>query len=237
MTDTAFTHQPEARDTTITKTVNKSASAYRTISEAADELAVPQHVLRFWETKFSQIRPMKRSGGRRFYRPEDIAVLQTIKHLLYDQGYTIKGVQRLLKLRRGVGMMDAEPIELPDAPEMLTLKPQIVVKQPQQPMSPQSMMKEAMEMAADNIEQVVEELEADLLASDDLFAQIPEHLPAKPAMLMATGLMEGNPVPHPEKPVEAAPQAAHAAMQLTGEQHQQLSALLAELRMLKTMLN
>lgn len=75
----------------------KSASAFRTISEVADTLDVQQHVLRFWETKFSQIRPLKRGGGRRYYRPEDLALLTRIHHLLYTEGYTIKGVQKLLK--------------------------------------------------------------------------------------------------------------------------------------------
>jgi DNA-binding transcriptional MerR regulator len=75
--------------------VAKGPEAFRTISEAADELHVPQHVLRFWETKFPFIRPMKRAGGRRFYRPSDIAVLKGVRHLLHDEGYTIKGVQRL----------------------------------------------------------------------------------------------------------------------------------------------
>jgi DNA-binding transcriptional MerR regulator len=75
--------------------VTKGPEAFRTISEAADELKVPQHVLRFWETKFAFIRPMKRAGGRRFYRPQDIAVLQGVRRLLHEEGYTIKGVQRL----------------------------------------------------------------------------------------------------------------------------------------------
>ena len=75
----------------------KSATAFRTISEVADDLDVQQHVLRFWETKFSQIRPLKRGGGRRYYRPEDVALLKTIHNLLYTEGYTIKGVQKLLK--------------------------------------------------------------------------------------------------------------------------------------------
>jgi DNA-binding transcriptional MerR regulator len=73
----------------------KGPEAFRTISEAADELHVPQHVLRFWETKFSFIKPMKRAGGRRFYRPADIAVLRGVRRLLHDEGYTIKGVQKL----------------------------------------------------------------------------------------------------------------------------------------------
>ncbi len=75
----------------------KSADAFRTISEVADELHVPQHVLRFWETKFPQVRPLKRGGGRRYYRPEDVFLLRRVADLLYTQGYTIKGVQRLLR--------------------------------------------------------------------------------------------------------------------------------------------
>lgn len=75
----------------------KSAAAFRTISEVADELDVPQHVLRFWETKFPQIRPLKRGGGRRYYRPEDVDLLSRIRVLLYQEGYTIRGVQRLLR--------------------------------------------------------------------------------------------------------------------------------------------
>ncbi len=75
----------------------KSASAFRTISEVATELAVPQHVLRFWETKFSQVKPLKRAGGRRYYRPEDVALLRRIHRLLYREGYTIRGVQKLLR--------------------------------------------------------------------------------------------------------------------------------------------
>ncbi len=85
--------------------VTKSPSAFRTISEVANELEVPQHVLRFWESKFSQVRPLKRGGGRRYYRPEDVELLRRIRALLYDDGYTIKGVQKLLREngRRPVG--------------------------------------------------------------------------------------------------------------------------------------
>ena len=75
----------------------KAAGAFRTISEVADDLGVPQHVLRFWETRFFQVRPLKRGGGRRYYRPEDVALIKKIHHLLYTEGYTIKGVQKLLK--------------------------------------------------------------------------------------------------------------------------------------------
>ena len=81
--------------------VAKSASAFRTISEVASELDVPQHVLRFWESKFSQVKPMKRGGGRRYYRPEDVELLRHIRSLLYDDGYTIKGVQKVLREKTG----------------------------------------------------------------------------------------------------------------------------------------
>ena len=75
----------------------KSPEAFKTISEVAEELDLPQHVLRFWETRFRQIKPLKRGGGRRYYRPDDVLLLKGIRHLLYAEGYTIKGVQRILK--------------------------------------------------------------------------------------------------------------------------------------------
>lgn len=84
--------------------MNKNADAFRTISEVAGELDLPQHVLRFWETRFPQIKPLKRAGGRRYYRPRDIEVLRAIKHLLYNEGYTIRGVQRVLK-EQGAGAL------------------------------------------------------------------------------------------------------------------------------------
>ncbi len=91
----------EAEAESRMRTVRKAPTAYRTISEVSEDIGVPQHVLRFWETKFSQIRPLKRGGGRRYYRPEDIQVLRRIQRLLYEEGYTIKGVQRLLKEQKG----------------------------------------------------------------------------------------------------------------------------------------
>ncbi len=92
----------------------KAPTAFRTISEVADELQIPQHVLRFWESKFPQLKPLKRGGGRRYYRPEDIALLKRISDLLYTQGYTIKGVQRLL---RDGGLEEGAP-ELPPPGEL-----------------------------------------------------------------------------------------------------------------------
>jgi len=77
--------------------MDKSPDAFRTISEVAEDLDLPQHVLRFWETRFTHIKPMKRGGGRRYYRPQDVELIKGIRYMLYDQGYTIKGVQKLLK--------------------------------------------------------------------------------------------------------------------------------------------
>ncbi len=84
--------------------MDKAPEAFRIISEVASELDVPQHVLRFWESRFAQIRPMKRGGGRRYYRPDDIDLLRGIRHLLYSEGYTIRGVQRLLR-EQGIGFV------------------------------------------------------------------------------------------------------------------------------------
>ena len=86
--------------------MDKAPEAFRTISEAAEELDVPQHVLRFWETRFGQIKPMKRGGGRRFYRPADVELLKGIRSLLYGEGYTIRGVQRILR-EEGVAYVTA----------------------------------------------------------------------------------------------------------------------------------
>ncbi len=95
----------------------KAPTAFRTISEVADELHIPQHVLRFWETKFIQVKPLKRGGGRRYYRPDDIALLRRISDLLYIQGYTIKGVQRLLREGGGKLSDDIPPATLDERAE------------------------------------------------------------------------------------------------------------------------
>jgi DNA-binding transcriptional MerR regulator len=96
--------------------LNKAPDAFRTISEVADELDLPQHVLRFWESRFPHVRPMKRGGGRRYYRPEDIDLLRGIRHLLYGDGYTIRGVQRILReqgVRTVQSMGQGHPVSLP----------------------------------------------------------------------------------------------------------------------------
>jgi DNA-binding transcriptional MerR regulator len=92
--------------------MSKTAEAFRTISEVAGELDVPKHVLRFWEGRFPQIRPMKRGGGRRYYRPEDLALLRGICHLLHGEGYTIKGVQKILR-EQGVEQVKQIGIDVP----------------------------------------------------------------------------------------------------------------------------
>jgi DNA-binding transcriptional MerR regulator len=107
--------------------LDKAPEAFRTISEVADELDVPKHVLRFWEAKFSQLKPMKRGGGRRYYRPEDVALLKGIRLLLYSDGYTIRGVQKILREQgprsvmeyQGLGDADgADETEAPDGPRV-----------------------------------------------------------------------------------------------------------------------
>jgi DNA-binding transcriptional MerR regulator len=91
----------------------KSAGAFRTISEVAGELNVQQHVLRFWETKFTQVKPLKRGGGRRYYRPEDVELLRSIRALLYNDGYTIKGVQKLLREGGMKSVRNPQPDQAP----------------------------------------------------------------------------------------------------------------------------
>lgn len=100
----------------------KGPDAFRTISEAADELGVPQHVLRFWETKFSFIKPMKRAGGRRFYRPADITILAGVRRLLHDEGLTIKGLQKLHR-EQGIKSVTAGSGEHVAAPRRVVAEP------------------------------------------------------------------------------------------------------------------
>lgn len=111
--------------------LRKAPNAFRTISEVADELHIPQHVLRFWETKFPQVRPLKRGGGRRYYRPDDISLLRRISDLLYIEGYTIKGVQRLL--REGGGKL-ADDIPPPSPEERAGAEAALAPEQPQHAM-------------------------------------------------------------------------------------------------------
>src|SRR5579859_1821538 len=109
----------DAPDTTAaSRRPVKSEAAFRTISEVSEDLDVPQHVLRFWESKFAQIKPLKRGGGRRYYRPEDVVLLGHIRDLLYRDGYTIRGVQKLLREPGARGRMEAGE---PESPQSQTL--------------------------------------------------------------------------------------------------------------------
>jgi DNA-binding transcriptional MerR regulator len=112
----------------------KAPSAFRTISEVADELHIPQHVLRFWETRFPQVKPLKRGGGRRYYRPDDIALLRRISELLYVQGYTIKGVQRLLREGGGVLADDIPPATIFEREEAERERRVVASNEPELPM-------------------------------------------------------------------------------------------------------
>src|SRR5579864_8919406 len=104
--------------------MEKSPEAFRTIREVADSMDLPQHVLRFWETRFPQIRPLKRAGGRRYYRPEDIERLRLIRRLLYDEGYTIKGVQKLFK-EQGVQALSIAGEPAPAADVAMGVRPNV----------------------------------------------------------------------------------------------------------------
>lgn len=116
--------------------VDKSPDAFRTISEVAEDLDLPQHVLRFWETRFTQIKPLKRGGGRRYYRPDDVALITGLKTLLYGQGYTIKGVQRILK-EQGPRYVQAvgrgQIVPGPEAAEPTPARPPTTVGRPVDP--------------------------------------------------------------------------------------------------------
>ena len=109
MTETLFPDLGAAAPAETGLRPQKSSTAFRTISEVADDLDVAQHVLRFWESKFAQVRPLKRGGGRRYYRPEDVDLLRQIRSLLYDEGYTIKGAQKLMRARRARPAQADEP--------------------------------------------------------------------------------------------------------------------------------
>jgi DNA-binding transcriptional MerR regulator len=114
--------------------LKKAPTAFRTISEVADDLHVPQHVLRFWETRFPQVKPLKRGGGRRYYRPDDVVLLRRISDLLYVQGYTIKGVQRLLIEGDGGLQGELPPPDHSDAGDLL--EPPPPEPEPQPPSGP-----------------------------------------------------------------------------------------------------
>jgi DNA-binding transcriptional MerR regulator len=113
----------EVGERTGTRRVGKSDTAFRTIGEVAEDLDIPAHVLRFWESKFSQLKPLKRGGGRRYYRPEDIQLLRRIRQCLYQEGYTIRGVQKLLGGGADPGDNGVAGPDPADAPSLFPLEP------------------------------------------------------------------------------------------------------------------
>jgi DNA-binding transcriptional MerR regulator len=144
----------------------KSAGAFRTISEVATDLNVPQHVLRFWETRFAQIRPLKRAGGRRYYRPEDVELLRRIRDLLYRHGYTIRGAQRLLREQGRSGDVPPPPASEPEGeaemPSLLAPLPAAVEPPPgaTAPAAPPVLQAAAAPGRSDHIGEVIAELTA-----------------------------------------------------------------------------
>lgn len=146
--------------------MDKAPEAFRTISEVAEELDVPQHVLRFWETRFNQIKPMKRGGGRRYYRPSDVDLLKGIRTLLYGQGYTIRGVQRILREAgmphvAGIGRGEIEPERQNEADEAPSPKaaPKVVRAEEEKVEEPQEQSKLSAE-SLDQLRQALNELAA-----------------------------------------------------------------------------
>ena len=114
----------------------KGPDAFRTISEVAEELGLPQHVLRFWETRFPQIRPIKRGGGRRYYRPGDVELLRGVKQLLYGEGYTIRGVQRILREQGGRKLAQSAGAAAQSAPAQPAVDPDVHAPRPAAPQEP-----------------------------------------------------------------------------------------------------
>lgn len=148
--------------------MNKSAEAFRTIGEVADELQIPKHVLRFWEGRFPQIRPMKRGGGRRYYRPEDMELLRGIRALLHAEGYTIRGVQKILRehgvdqVKAAAHRMAAVQASAPTAPSSRKRgrKPLAKVAAPAAPVArPESKARQEPAIAKNQIQSAIRELQ------------------------------------------------------------------------------
>lgn len=135
--------------------MDKAPDAFRTISEVADDLDIPQHVLRFWETRFSQIKPMKRSGGRRYYRPDDVDLLRGIRRLLYGEGYTIRGVQRILK-ENGIKAVQGL-VSSAAAPGLSPIRGEPVLRAPARPTPEPRSEPEPDENVAEELEDEVED--------------------------------------------------------------------------------
>ncbi|WP_441241562.1 MerR family transcriptional regulator [Tardiphaga sp. 768_D3_N2_1] len=146
--------------------MDKAPDAFRTISEVADDLDIPQHVLRFWETRFTQIKPMKRSGGRRYYRPDDVDLLRGIRRLLYGEGYTIRGVQRILKengIKSVQGLVDGHAAPSFAPMSAAAVAPRVQAKRP---VVEEEHEEEEVEDEAELEEEIEEEAEDEAEAED-----------------------------------------------------------------------
>ncbi len=143
--------------------MDKAPEAFRTISEVADELEVPKHVLRFWEAKFAQLKPMKRGGGRRYYRPEDVALLRGIRFLLYNDGYTIRGVQKILREHGPRYVMDYRRLaeESEDEEDLLPVReiPDVAAEAAQGGGAARAALRTARKMNGDTLSELLEEIE------------------------------------------------------------------------------
>jgi DNA-binding transcriptional MerR regulator len=198
----------------------KSAEAFRTISEVALELDVPQHVLRFWESRFAQVRPVKRAGGRRYYRPDDVDLLKGIRSLLYIDGLTIKGVQKVLKER---GLRHVTEVGRGNAPPPQTL----VIERP---------------VVVEKIVYVEKQVAVSAPAPAPVKKARPAHLRSVPAAMSLPffdspkAVVEEPPVAVIEPVIEAVEIAAEPETGLPDEEREKLDALLDELEMLKSRL-
>ena len=159
----------EVHEAAAGRRANKRASAFRTIGEVAEDLDLPAHVLRFWESKFPQLKPLKRGGGRRYYRPEDIALLRRIRQCLYQDGYTIRGVQKLLR-EGGLGEAGASPSPEPEEASLFPLEPiPAPVPRPRRVATPPKVV----EPIASTVDRAaLEEARQDLIAVRELLNQL-----------------------------------------------------------------
>ena len=208
---------------------HKSAEAFRTISEVAMELDVPQHVLRFWESRFTQIKPVKRAGGRRFYRPEDVDLLKGIRALLYSDGFTIKGVQKVLKERGLRHVADLGRGDLPQAPAPVVIEKIVYVEKPA---APPPIAVAPIALAPTPAKKSRAHLRAVPFTPSLPFFDGPQDAPTREFPVL-------DPAPRAEPVIEAVAEPVSASVQdsiLAAEERERLEELLDELAGLKTRL-
>ncbi len=203
--------------------MDKAPDAFRTISEVADDLDIPQHVLRFWETRFAQIKPMKRSGGRRYYRPDDVDLLRGIRRLLYGEGYTIRGVQKILK-EQGIKAVQA----LADGAPL----PSVSTSRPEEARRPEVVA--SLDEAADDDREhdYDEDLDEDAADTGDETDESDE----RPEPGVSRGREPTLPLPDPRRPpprasslTEPSPEPGSMAGRLGAPTKERLQAVLDEL--------